>query len=654
VRTIKTLLLVEDHLGDARLLREMLNELGSQIDVVHVESMRETESYLSEHAVDLILLDLGLPDVQGLEAVQRARAIAPRVPLVVLTGLDDETLAAQTLQEGAQDYLIKGQIDARALGRGLHYAVGRAILEDAVFVERERAQVTLNCIGDAVASTDMRGDISFLNLTGERLTGWLCRDAVGRPMGDVVQIVEETTRHPFPSPLEARVPGRVSMSSNWVLIRRDHSEIPIEASVASIRDRGGRAIGAVIVFRDVSEQRAVETRLRQVQKMEAVGQLAGGVAHDFNNLLTAILGFAQLVLDDLPAGSPTCDDVREIQGAGERAAALTAQLLAFSRNTLLRPRVIDLNVLIRNTQFLLRPLLGDDVILTSDLAADLSAVCADAGQVDQMIVNVAVNARDAMPSGGQLSIKTSNAMLDDAFVADHPGSTVGPHVMMAFTDTGTGMDEDVRRQIFEPFYSTKGPGKGTGLGLAMVFGIMKQTGGSIWVDSQPGVGSTFSMYFPATDEPLAEERRPDAPVGSVGSETILVVDDQDAVRRLVLEVLGRSGYTVIVASDPHEALRLLANRPMPISLLLTDMVMPLMSGPELARICQAKYPELRVLYMSGYANDTVRPPDHLESGFAIIQKPFAVPVLLQRIRGMLDAPGSPAHSAVSAIIKRPQ
>ena len=262
-KLIKTLLVVEDHLGDARLLREMLKEEGSRTGVVHVESMREAEKYLSETGVDIILLDLGLPDAQGLEAVQRAHAAAPHVPLVVFTGLDDESLAARTLQEGAQDYLIKGEIDGRGLVRALRYAVERKILEEALFVERERAQVTLNCIGDAVACTDMLGHISFLNLAGEQLTGWSYRDAVGRPMGDVIRIVEAMSRHPMPNPMhvEVQLPDAVSSSSNWVLIRRDHSEIPIEESVAPIRDREGQAIGAVIVFRDVTAGRAMAMRI---------------------------------------------------------------------------------------------------------------------------------------------------------------------------------------------------------------------------------------------------------------------------------------------------------------------------------------------------------------------------------------------------------
>jgi CheY-like chemotaxis protein len=372
--------------------------------------------------------------------------------------------------------------------------------------------------------------------------------------------------------------------------------------------------------------------------MEAVGQLAGGVAHDFNNLLTAILGYTALVLDDLPAESPARNDVREIQMAGERAAALTAQLLAFSRRTLLEPRVIDLNALIRNTQSLLKRLLGEHVMLTSNLAPDLSAVSADAGQIDQVIVNLAVNARDAMPCGGRLAIDTANVMLDQAFVADHPGATVGPHVMIAVTDTGIGMDEVVKARLFEPFYTTKGPGKGTGLGLAMVFGIVKQTGGSIWVESQRGVGSTFTVYLPATAEPLSHAEGAQPAVASTGTEIILVVEDQDDVRRLVREVLGRSGYTVMVASDPYEALSVLANPPAPISLLLTDVVMPKMSGRELARICHARYPELRVLYMSGYTNDAIGQDGLLELGLAFIQKPFAGPVLLQRVREVLDVP----------------
>ena len=327
----------------------------------------------------------------------------------------------------------------------------------------------------------------------------------------------------------------------------------------------------VAVILDVTERRALETQLRQAQKMEAVGQLAGGVAHDFNNILTAILGYTALVLQDLPPDSPACNDIREIQKAGERAAALTAQLLTFSRRTILEPRVIDLNVVIRNIQSLLRRCSERMSILTSDLAPDLRAVSADPGQIDQMIVNLAVNARDAMPTGGHLTIATANVMLDQSFVAGHPDAAIGPHVMIAVTDTGIGMDEVVKARLFEPFYTTKAVGKGTGLGLATVFGIVKQTGGSIWVDSQPGAGSTFNIYLPATDERLAREDSVEPALASNGTETILVVEDQSEVRHLVRAVLSRHGYTVITASEPREALSILASPPGPISLLLTDV-----------------------------------------------------------------------------------
>jgi CheY-like chemotaxis protein len=255
-----------------------------------------------------------------------------------------------------------------------------------------------------------------------------------------------------------------------------------------------------------------------------------------------------------------------------------------------------------------------------------------------MIMNLALNGRDAMPSGGSLAITTANVILDAAFVAEHPGATVGPHVMIAVTDTGTGIDAVVKARLFEPFYTTKGPGKGTGLGLAMVFGIVKQSGGSIWVESQIGAGSTFTVYLPATDQPCPDEECPHKAVVSAGTETILVVEDQDEVRRLVCKVLHRSGYRVLVASAPDEALRVLASSSTPVSLLLTDVIMPKMSGRELARICHAQCPELRVLYMSGYTNDAVGQDGLLERGLAFIQKPFAGPVLLQRVRAVLDTP----------------
>ncbi|MEO7272100.1 MAG: ATP-binding protein, partial [Vicinamibacterales bacterium] len=542
------------------------------------------------------------------------------------------------LAAGATDYLDKRSVTAPLLDRSLRYAIGRRRAAEAVRRSDGRFRALFNNSPSAIYIANlMTGLVEDVNAEFERLTGYRRDDAVGHSTIELGLWVDPDVRAALG---QRAVAGQSVRNVDLQMICRSGQRRHVLVSLDHLSNRAYRDPLLVAVILDVTQQRALETQLRQAQKMEAVGQLAGGVAHDFNNLLTAILGYTALVLDALPAESPVCNDVREIQLAGERAAALTAQLLAFSRRTLLEPRVIDVNALIRNTQSLLKRLLGEEVVLTSNLAADLRAVSADPAQIDQVIVNLAVNARDAMPSGGHLTITTANVMLDQAFVAEHPGAAVGPHIMIAVTDTGTGMDEVVKARLFEPFYTTKGLGKGTGLGLAMVFGIVKQTGGSIWVESRPGVGSTFTVYLPATAEPFLHEKHHPSPVVSTGSETILVVEDQDEVRRLIRDVLSRSGYSVVVASDAQEALSILAHPVAPISLLLTDVVMPNMSGRELAEVCRVAHAEMRVLYMSGYPNDVVDQHGLLEPGLTFIQKPFAGPVLLQRVRAALDAPSA--------------
>jgi len=631
-------LVVDDDEDEFVLARDLLETAApGQYAIQWTPSCEEALHMLLEPAMHVALIDYQLGNWSGLDLIGELVASPSRVPLILVTGQGNRQVDSAALAAGATDYLDKRSLTGPILDRSLRYAIGRRLAADAVRRSHERFRALFDHSPSAIYIANMAtGQVEDVNEQFEELTGYRREQAVGHSTIELGLWVDADVGDALGLRAAA---GHSVRNADLQMICQSGERRHVLVSLDRLSNGANRESSLVAVILDVTHQRALETQLRQAQKMEAVGQLAGGVAHDFNNLLTAILGYTALVLDDLPADSPACKDVRAIQEAGKRAAALTAQLLAFSRRTLLEPRVIDLNVLIRNTQSLLGRLLGEDVMLTSRLASDLSAVSADAGQIDQMIVNLAVNARDAMPSGGHLTIATANVMLDQAFVVDHPGAAVGPHVMIAVTDTGTGMNEVVKARMFEPFYTTKGPGKGTGLGLAMVFGIVKQTGGSIWVDSQLGVGSTFTVYLPATDEPVFHEDSHRFGVASTGTETILVVEDQEQVRCLVREVLGRSGYTVLVASDPDEALSILANPPAHISLLLTDVVMPKMSGRELARTWHAQHPALRVLYMSGYPNGAVGEDGVLEPGLAFIQKPFAGHVLLQRVRAVLDTPG---------------
>ena len=397
----------------------------------------------------------------------------------------------------------------------------------------------------------------------------------------------------------------------------------------------------LVVAQDISERTALEMQLRQVQKMEAVGRLAGGVAHDFNNLLTAILGYTNLLLEDLDAAHPARGDIDEIRKAGESAAALTQQLLAFSRKQILEPQIVNLTAAVARLDSLLQRVIGEDVRLITRLSPDLHPVNADPGQVEQILINLAANARDAMPSGGVLTIETANVELDDKYVVDHPGSKAGPHVRLAVSDTGVGMDQATQTQIFEPFFTTKARGKGTGLGLATVYGIVKQSGGWIWVDSRTGRGTTFTIYFPcATDDAeSAAAALPAAPLD--GSETILLTEDQPEVRSIASSVLRRHGYTVLIAANAEEALAIVETHHATIHLLLTDVVMPAMGGRALAERFQVLRPDIRVLYMSGYTDDAILRHGVEQSGVEFIHKPFTPDGLLRKIREVLDKPQGP-------------
>jgi two-component system cell cycle sensor histidine kinase/response regulator CckA len=422
--------------------------------------------------------------------------------------------------------------------------------------------------------------------------------------------------------------------------RKDGSPVTVRLSGRMLRDEAGRLLEYEMMVEDVSARRDLEEQLRQAQKMEAIGQLAGGVAHDFNNLLTAILGSADLVLLDTPAEDPRREDLAAIREAGERAAVLTRQLLAFSRQQVLRPRVIYLREIVTGMENLLRRIIGEDVRLETMAGPDAALVNADPGQIEQVILNLAVNARDAMPDGGQLTISTAVVELDAAFAQQHPTTVPGRYVRLSVSDTGEGMDERTQRRIFEPFFTTKGPGKGTGLGLAMVYGIVKQSGGYIWVRSTPGRGATFDVYLPPADAPVPEEAAGAASeTRQTGCETILLVEDEAAVRSLARRTLGRYGYRVLEASNGRDALALARERPEAVDLLLVDVVMPELGGRRVAGQLLRDRPGMKVLYMSGYPGNADG-ERAFEPG-AFLQKPFTPEVLVRRVRELLDA-GRPA------------
>ena len=404
----------------------------------------------------------------------------------------------------------------------------------------------------------------------------------------------------------------------------------------------GQMTGAVVTFLDITERKHLEEQLRQSQKMEAIGRLAGGIAHDFNNLLTAIIGYSQLLLSRLEAGNPMQEELEEIKKAGERAASLTRQLLAFSRKELLQPQVLDLNDLVANLDKMLRRLIGEDIELVTIFGPRLELVEADPAQLEQVVLNLVVNARDAMPQGGKIVIETTNLELDEAYAHQHVAVSPGRYVMLAVSDHGCGMDAETLKHIFEPFYTTKHHAEGTGLGLSTVYGVVKQNGGNVWVYSEEGQGTTFKVYLPQVNHVL-DIRKTEALSTAVvgGTETVLLAEDEKLVRKFVRSILESNGYTVLEAHHGSEALRLALQHPGPIHLLLTDMVMPLMDGKLLAQRMLGLRPGIRVLYMSGYSENAVVHHGVLESGMAFIEKPFTVETLARKVREALDT-GQPS------------
>lgn len=437
--------------------------------------------------------------------------------------------------------------------------------------------------------------------------------------------------------------------------KKPGTPITVRCSGRRVDHEDGTPAYVQVFVEDVTEKRTLEGQLRMAQKMEAIGRLSGGIAHDFNNLLGVIIGYAGVLKKTLGESDERCEYALEVEKAGKRAASLTKQLLAFSRQQVLTPEVLDLNALAADLQRMLPRLLGEDVEISVELTPHLRAVKADRTQIEQVILNLAINARDAMPSGGRLRIATANADLNEAYTWDHPGAKAGTYVCLSVTDTGTGMDPGTLAHIFEPFFTTKEPGKGTGLGLSTVYGIVKQSDGYIWVESSPGKGSTFQVYLPQyLGMPAAEAQKTEAKEKVRGSESILLAEDAEPLRKLTQRFLEQGGYQVIAAPSGEDALQLAARHPEHFDLLLTDVIMPGINGRMLAERLLAQRPGMKVLYMSGYTDSFIAGHGVLESGLHLLHKPFTEDVLLQKIREVLDGGNAlPCREDASARVESP-
>jgi two-component system cell cycle sensor histidine kinase/response regulator CckA len=499
---------------------------------------------------------------------------------------------------------------------------------------RFQAQL-LNAVQQAVVATDPEGIVIFWNAFAENLYGWAAEEAVGKP-------IHELTPSPFlrdhGGEIGQRDSGGESWTGEYLVQGKSGKAFPALLTTAPVRDARGAVVGYVRVSIDLTERRNLEEQFRQSQKMDAVGRLAGGIAHDFNNLLTVIRLNTEIIMEAFDPDDPRSDDVKQIRSAAERASTLTKQLLAFSRKQILQPRVLDMNSVVATVEPMLRRLIGEDILIGSSCGAR-GYLVADPGQLEQILVNLVVNARDAMAEGGTITIETKNVDLDETYTSEHAPVVPGRYVMLSVSDTGVGMSADTREHAFDPFFTTKEAGKGTGLGLATVYGIVKQSGGYVWIYSEPGHGTSVKLYFPEVSAAAAfqqSEYKPATKEAARGSETILLVEDEAAVRGLASRILEKQGYRVLSAQHGREAMDIASSEAGKIDLVLTDVVMPGMNGRGLVERLAGIRPTMKSLYMSGYTDDDIIRRGFIEPSKSFLQKPFTSEALLQTVRKVLD------------------
>ncbi|MGH7520296.1 MAG: response regulator [Gemmatimonadales bacterium] len=630
-------LMVEDNDNDAVLIRRELMKLAPQPSIHHVRHEAAFVAALTDFQPQVILCDHNIPGFGGAEALALAHRALPDVPFILVTGSLDEETAVTYLKSGAADYILKDRVVR--LGPAVLEALERARQRQALQQHERLLREIIDANPNLIFVKDWEGRFVLVNQASADVYGTTVKQMVGKTDADFNPHAEEVA-HFLRDDREVMLSGRPKLISEEPVTNPTTRQTRWFQTIKvplRMRDDGSSTLLGVAT--EITERKHLEEQLMQSQKMEAVGQLAGGVAHDFNNILTAIVGYTDLLASELGGNTRQLEDLEEIRKAARRAAALTRQLLAFSRKQVLEPRILDMNDVILNLDKMLRSLISENIDLRTSLAQDLDAARADPNQLEQVIMNLAINARDAMPEGGTLTIETANATLDPEYATQHVSVIPGDYVMLAVTDTGCGMDEQTKARIFEPFFTTKPAGRGTGLGLSTVYGIVKQSGGNIWLYTEPGRGTTFKIYLPAI-QALPEDIGKAAPVEVArhGSGTVLVVEDDEQLRRLTHRALATQGYTVLEADRGSTALDIARRHKGAIDLLLTDVIMPDTNGRKLAETLRPARPGLRVLYMSGYPDGAIANHGMLEPGVAYLAKPFTTEAVVRKVREVLEAP----------------
>jgi len=630
--------MLEDSEADAALITRELQRLTPPPDVRHVQTEASFAAALREFVPDIILCDHNIPSFGGWAALAIARQLAADVPFILVTGSLDEETAVAYLKGGATDYILKDRLIR--LGPAVLEALDSARQRQALRRQERLLRQIIDADPNLIFVKDWEGRFVLVNEATAAVYGTTVDGLVGKTDADFNSNQVEVA-HFLRDDRDVMSSGRSKLISEEPVTNPATQQTrwfqTIKVPLALPDDDSPKLLG---VATEITERKRLEEQLLQSQKMEAVGQLAGGVAHDFNNILTAIVGYADLLAAEFTGtNSRHLEDLEEIRKAARRAAALTRQLLAFSRKQVLEPRIIDMNGVVMNLEKMLRSLISENISLQTHLATDLAAARADPNQLEQVIMNLAINARDAMPEGGSLTIETGNATLDEDYAAQHVSVLPGEYVMLAVTDTGCGMDEHTKARIFEPFFTTKAPGRGTGLGLSTVYGIVKQSGGNIWLYSEPNKGTTFKVYLPAVHA-APEDIGKLAPPELVqrGGGTVLLVEDDDQLRRLAHRALAGQGYTVLEAERGATALDIARRHKGVIDLLLTDVIMPDTNGRKLADALRASRPGLRVLFMSGYPDGAIGSQGVLDHGVAYLAKPFSTEGIIRKVREVLKAP----------------
>jgi two-component system cell cycle sensor histidine kinase/response regulator CckA len=632
------LLVVEDDEDDFVLIRHMLRPMRD-VEVARAASVDDALARSRGNPYDLFLCDYRLGEKTGLELLDELKDRDIAAPVIFLTGQGDEEVAVQAMKAGATDYLLKSKLTEQALGRAVAYAVALHRKEQAIEAARQELRrseqeyrALFRNINDAIVIFEPNSEIILeVNPKACEIYGFTREELIGMSLKRLTEDVPQGERQ-----IAELLRWGSYRNFETVHFSKDGSRLQLLANSSVINYRGKPAV--LSIHRDITERKQLQEQLLQAQKMDAVGQLAGGVAHDFNNLLLVISSYAELLADSLPQDDKLRRDAEEILKAARRAAALTRQLLAFSRKQVLSPRVLDLNAVLGETEHILPRLIGEHIEVKLVPGASLWNVHADPMQIEQVVLNLAVNARDAMPQGGVLTLETSNVHLEEDYVRHHAGIAPGDYVLLAVSDTGAGIPPDVLPHIFEPFFTTKEPGKGTGLGLPTVYGIVQQSGGFIWVYSEPGEGTVFKIYLPRCQRAVEETVAPPAPAEPLrGSETILLVEDEEAVREAASEFLSLQGYTVLQARNGSEALEIARRFADAIQLVITDVVMPGMGGRELADRLRQSRPTTRVLFVSGYTEGAVQQRG-VEPDGGFLPKPFSLSVLGRKVRELIESP----------------